>query len=382
MAFDLSKAAFGKSSVSNLDSVRRIRLDKIVVNRDNFYSIDGIDELAESIKMVGLLSPVNVVPVADRYKLISGHRRFEAFRKLRENDKLAGIEPSVYDSIPAMVISGMDELAETMALVTANSTARELTYAEKCKQEDLLRKTLLAMRDAGQETPKNLGQYIADQIGVSRNEVSRMHSVNQKLAPEAKAKLEAGELTAQQAYELSRKPAEQQKTASAQRKHSGLTAEQQKILMEFIAAHKRTIGSCCLYPGGSISDEVGAALRARFENYGGADHAVSWHGSRSGITFNAVAAAPDFSISYRDLSGALALYAIRSLADSHSAASWDTGDPPDDGSYVCKLRWSADAVATTARVLYRVDGVWMLDQACRTKVAPTVEIVNWIKLPD
>lgn len=377
--FDLSKAAFNKSAVSNLDTARKIPVDEIFANDDNFYSIAGIEELAESIKMVGLLSPVNVVKTEAGYKLISGHRRLAAFKLLRGGDDAGA---SSYDCIPAVVVSGLDDLTETMALITANSTARELTYAEKCKQEDVLRKTLLAMRDAGREIPKNLGQYIADQLGVSRNEVSRMHSVNRNLTPEAKAKLEDGELTAQQAYELSRKPAEDQNTTNTQRKPPELTAEQKEIVMAFLSAHKRKIGDCILPSGKSIYAEVVSALRSLFDGNRGWFDSVYWVGHGSVITFLVSTTAPDFSISYKDLTGMLALCAIRSLADSHSATSWDTGDPPDDGSYVCKLRWSADAVATTARVLYRVDGVWMLDQACRTKVAQTVEIVNWIKLPD
>ena len=38
-----------------------------------------------------------------------------------------------------------------------------------------------------------------------------MHSINEHLIPEARAQVDKGEMTAQQAYELSRKPAEQQR---------------------------------------------------------------------------------------------------------------------------------------------------------------------------
>ena len=80
MAFDMSKAAFGKPA-SNLDKVQKIPLGFIKSNEQNFYSIEGIDELADSIAMVGLLEPVRVVRISSsptqpyQYKLISGHRR-------------------------------------------------------------------------------------------------------------------------------------------------------------------------------------------------------------------------------------------------------------------------------------------------------------------
>ena len=40
MAFDLSKAAYGKASVSNLDKIKMIPLDQIQGNQQNFYSIE------------------------------------------------------------------------------------------------------------------------------------------------------------------------------------------------------------------------------------------------------------------------------------------------------------------------------------------------------
>ena len=167
MAFDMSKAAFGKASASNLDKVQRIPLGFIKSNEQNFYSIEGIDELADSIAMVGLLEPVRVVRIPSsptqpyRYKLISGHRRFWAFMRLCDRKEEGYLQ---YEEIPALVMEDMDDLTETFALITANSTARELTYAEKLKQEQLLRETLTAMKEAGKPVPKNLGQYIADQL--------------------------------------------------------------------------------------------------------------------------------------------------------------------------------------------------------------------------
>ena len=209
--FDMSKAAFGKASVSNLDRVQKIPLGFIKRNEQNFYSIEGIDELADSIAMVGLLEPVRVVRIPSsptqpyRYKLISGHRRFWAFMRLCDRREEGYLQ---YEEIPALIMEDLDDLSETFALITANSTARELSYAEKLKQT--------AMKEAGKPVPKNLGQYIADQIGTSRNEVSRMHSINENLIPEAREQVDKGEMTAQQAYELSRKPEEKQReTVSA-----------------------------------------------------------------------------------------------------------------------------------------------------------------------
>jgi len=43
---------------------------------------DGISELAENISEVGLLQPVLLRPMGDRYEIVAGHRRFLATQKL------------------------------------------------------------------------------------------------------------------------------------------------------------------------------------------------------------------------------------------------------------------------------------------------------------
>ena len=43
---------------------------------------EGIDDLASSIRDHGLLQPITVRPVKDRYEIIAGHRRFIACRRL------------------------------------------------------------------------------------------------------------------------------------------------------------------------------------------------------------------------------------------------------------------------------------------------------------
>src|SRR4051794_23305392 len=44
--------------------------------------ISHIDQLAESIQAYGLLQPVLVRPIGDRFELIAGYRRLEALRQL------------------------------------------------------------------------------------------------------------------------------------------------------------------------------------------------------------------------------------------------------------------------------------------------------------
>lgn len=384
MAFDLGRAAFGSGFVSKLDkTVKQIPLNKIHVNNANFYSIEKIEELAESIRMVGLLSPVNVVEAAGgTYRLISGHRRFEAYKILRGDGLCDGAEKTGYDYIPAIVVAGLDDLTETVALVTANSTARELTYAERCKQEQTLRETLLAMKEAGREVPKNLGQYIADHIGVSRNEVSRMHSVNENLIPEAREELEAGRLTAQQAYDLSRKSADEQAAQinpeqSTPKLDSNTDVLAKMGLIWSVLKHRLLRGAVGLDRKSGIE-----CLKHALRNNGGLEGGVMWSAAGNKFSIRPLDPnLPDVDLKYSELWDWIASQAIRELATEYASPStsdgWQQGEPPAAGEYACRYRINQNIYV---RVLDWDEAGWLF-QGSSNRVSDAVEILGWVQLP-
>lgn len=96
---------FTKSASLNFDE---IEIDLIDLNpyqpRTNFNQKD-IDELASSIKELGLIQPVTIKTKDNRYELISGERRLRAFKILK------------LKSIPAYVRKADDQASLEMALV-------------------------------------------------------------------------------------------------------------------------------------------------------------------------------------------------------------------------------------------------------------------------
>ena len=96
---------FTKSSSLNFDE---IEIDLIDLNpyqpRTNFNQKD-IDELASSIKELGLIQPITIKTKDNRYELISGERRLRAFKILK------------LKSIPAYVRKADDQASLEMALV-------------------------------------------------------------------------------------------------------------------------------------------------------------------------------------------------------------------------------------------------------------------------
>jgi ParB family chromosome partitioning protein len=66
---------------------------------------EALSELVESIRAEGLLQPIVVRPVGDRFQLIAGERRWRAFQQLK------------IKSIPARVMASNDASSATLALI-------------------------------------------------------------------------------------------------------------------------------------------------------------------------------------------------------------------------------------------------------------------------
>ncbi|SEO24809.1 ParB/RepB/Spo0J family partition protein [Mucilaginibacter sp. OK283] len=134
------EASTSAAEVSSLGSVNEIRLDEIEVNpfqpRTDFDEL-ALNELADSIKLQGLIQPITVRRInAHKYQLISGERRFRA-------SKLAGLT-----QLPAYVRTANDQQMLEMALIEniqrENLNAIEVALSfqrmiEECnlKQEEL-----------------------------------------------------------------------------------------------------------------------------------------------------------------------------------------------------------------------------------------------------
>ena len=84
------------------------------------FNIEGINELAESIKANGLIQPISVRKNGARYEIIAGERRFRALQQLK------------YRSIPAFVLAVDDAQLAEMALVE-NIQREDLSAIEEAK---------------------------------------------------------------------------------------------------------------------------------------------------------------------------------------------------------------------------------------------------------
>lgn len=157
--------------IQNEESAMDIEINKICPFRKHPFKViddEKMQELVESIKTNGVLTPVLVRPLGmDTYEMISGHRRMHAA-------KLAGLE-----KIPTIIRELTDDEA-VICMVDANVQREELLPSEKAFAYKM--KLEAMKRRAGRPSQNNVSQngkdfrsdeLLAKQIGTSRNQIQR-----------------------------------------------------------------------------------------------------------------------------------------------------------------------------------------------------------------
>lgn len=201
MAFDLTKAAGLDQIVSNLDTMEivMIPLDKIDQNEKNFFSVDDVQDLAESIQVNGILQPLNLVRTGDRYRIIAGHRRFKAAG-------IAGLK-----EVPAIILPEMSEAMEWFVLIKTNTTTRELTHAEKTEAAIRMKKHLVQMKQEGAKITGRLRDIVAEQMEISKTEMGRMEVIDKNLCGEFKELWKKNVISPSVAYSIAKASPDVQK---------------------------------------------------------------------------------------------------------------------------------------------------------------------------
>ena len=183
-------------------AVRLLPIERLRGNTRNFYSLDGLDDLADSIALNGLLHPLAVYPGSGiLYTVLSGHRRLRALEILRRRP---GHEHD-YDMVPCTVRARPADTAhEDLMLIHANSTGRVRSPGEMAEEQKRLTAALVALKKEGVELPGRLRDAVADAMGVSSSKLGRIQAIENNLCvPGFKQAWKDGKLPEAAAYELS-----------------------------------------------------------------------------------------------------------------------------------------------------------------------------------
>ncbi len=198
--------------------VELISVRQLVASEDNFYSVEDVADLKDSIEMMGVQQNLTVEPIpgTDTFKVIAGHRRRLATLKLLEEGK------EQFEMIPCRIETSEDNIKKRIMLIHTNATTRELSDWEKIEQMNQL-KYLISEYKKDHELPGRVRELLAETLNVSTSQVGRMESISKNLSPEFKEELKQGNISASTAAELARKPEPEQKAAFDQHKEAGKT---------------------------------------------------------------------------------------------------------------------------------------------------------------
>ena len=213
MGFDLASVLKNVPDQGTGDGRERIEyigLDKLHDDPNNFYSLDGIEELAGNIEFAGLQQPVRVRRDAEHsgeYIIVSGHRRTAAMRKIVEDGNKA------FETVPCIVeAEGGSEALRELRLIYANSDTRRMSSADISKQAERVEALLYQLKEEGVEFPGRMRDHVAEACKVSKSKLSRLKVIRDKLAPDIYAGYyEKGKLPEDTAYTLAKLPVDVQR---------------------------------------------------------------------------------------------------------------------------------------------------------------------------
>ena len=145
---------------SDQPTYQSIPLDKLFVSDSNIRRRDrraDIDQLARNIETVGLLHPIVVRPAGERYEILIGQRRFEAFKFLDR------------DTIPARIVhTDLNEFDVLALSFSENVHRKDLEAPDKAIACVYLRDKLGSIQEAARflgVTPQAVRNWI-DYAGV------------------------------------------------------------------------------------------------------------------------------------------------------------------------------------------------------------------------
>lgn len=154
--------------------VSEVLLDELRECEENPYTTEGIEQLAEQIKVMGLQHPIKVLKTNE---VISGHRRLKAYKLLSEEDEQ-------YLKIPVIYIDDFETEDEKLLYLVYENASRHKTKDERNAEIKLAYDSLMNMKNNGTEEQKlrlknaNIKKLTAAEFNTSEATVHRATTEN------------------------------------------------------------------------------------------------------------------------------------------------------------------------------------------------------------
>lgn len=191
------------------EQIEYIDIGLIDPDPNNFYALDGIEELAANIELLGLQQPLRVRAAADRpgrVTIVSGHRRRAALELLAREGKTQFTEaPCIREAA-----AGSTALQE-LRLIYANSDSRKMSSADLSRQAERVEALLYQLKEEGMEFPGRMRDHVAEACKLSKSKLARLKVIRENLDKGFKTRYEKNRLAESVAYALAQQPNEIQR---------------------------------------------------------------------------------------------------------------------------------------------------------------------------
>lgn len=228
--FNLAELMGETVSKSNTGEMRveQIPMAEIEENENNSYAQNDIDELAESIKVIGLQQPLVVRRKAEGgYLLLAGHRRRNALALLdRKTAPCIVLDADLDPSLQTLILHWTNTMARGGGGLTAEYTGRAAKEIEAALKDLQARGVV--------ELPGKLRSYVAEVLKTSEAQIARAKAIDNGLTKAWRGDFKCHRINDSAAYELSQCDPELQRKL-----HGAYQGKMYNLDAKKIKAHKK-----------------------------------------------------------------------------------------------------------------------------------------------
>ena len=170
-------------------------IDDLIPSKDNFYSVEDVQNLKQSIELLGILQPLLVTKENDKWRIIAGHRRRIAIMQLVDEGK------ERFRNVPIMVKQTKNAILDRLALIMTNRF-REKTDWEKMTESIETEKLVQELKEQ-MDIPGRTRDLLAEIIETSPAQLGRYKAIYNNLTAELMEEFKAGKIGVSVIYEIS-----------------------------------------------------------------------------------------------------------------------------------------------------------------------------------
>ena len=190
-----------KLSVDNTMStdIKMIDINEMHSSEDNYFEMNRIDELAETILGQGGVKEnliVSPLPTGG-YEIISGHRRTAAVRLLLDNGE------KVSRFLPCLVQKYASPDDKRLNLIFMNVTARRLSDSELWTSYEKVDAILKKKKEAGEKFGR-IRDTLAGYLGVSSSQIGKLQNIEKYATDKVKEAVSNGSISISTANQIAR----------------------------------------------------------------------------------------------------------------------------------------------------------------------------------